>query len=107
MTLRIGRKFSLMKIIVIGETEYILFNRYIVRMSVNGYTDWYLPSKDELYLLFTFHANNPVVGGFSSGNYWSSSEVDSGNAWAVSLGNGVQSSTVKDYGLPVRAVRAF
>jgi len=37
-----------------------------------GYTDWYLPSLDELYQLFL---NKDIVGGFSKKGYWSSSEA--------------------------------
>ncbi len=39
-----------------------------------GYSDWFLPSKDELNLM---HKQRTVIGGFASGNYWSSSEHDS------------------------------
>ena len=72
---------------------------------LNGFTDWYLPSKDELNLL---HAHKSVLGGFASNLYWSSSEGDSTNAWfywfgyADPGGYGSKSGT-----LPVRAVRAF
>jgi hypothetical protein len=75
--------------------------------SLNGYTDWYLPSKDELYLLYTFRENNPAVGGLLTGLYWSSSEVDAGNAFAVSLGNGSQYSTGKDINAQFRPIRSF
>ena len=37
-----------------------------------GYTDWYLPSTDELFLLFL---NQTIVGGFVRDIYWSSSEA--------------------------------
>ena len=38
-----------------------------------GYSDWYLPSKDELLML---HNNRPLIGSvFSTGFYWTSSEV--------------------------------
>ena len=44
-----------------------------------GYTDWYLPSKDELTKVFL---NKVAIGGFDPfGSYWSSSEVDVNNAW--------------------------
>ena len=39
--------------------------------ALNGYMDWYLPSKDELNLLYQ---QKTVVGGFVSNQYWSSSE---------------------------------
>ncbi len=40
--------------------------------SLNGFKDWYLPSKDELKLLY---AQYERVGGFTLTNYWSSSEI--------------------------------
>lgn len=43
-----------------------------------GYRDWFLPSKDELYLLYK---RRGVVGGFHDGSYWSSSECNSFEAW--------------------------
>ncbi len=44
-----------------------------------GFTDWYLPSKDELDLL---HDQKTIVGGFN-GDYWSSTEdADTQQAWS-------------------------
>lgn len=37
-----------------------------------GYKNWYLPSKEELHLMFK---NRDVIGGFESGAYWSSTEI--------------------------------
>ena len=73
-------------------------------LVLNGYTDWYLPSKDELNQLFL---NQAVVGGFASSFYWSSSENDNFNAWYQIFGNGNQYDIGKYYTLAVRAVRAF
>jgi hypothetical protein len=72
--------------------------------SLNGVSDWFLPSKEELNIL-----NNQlnVVGGFAIDGYWSSSENGSGNAWSQDFFNSQQWSTNKNYTLPVRAVRAF
>ena len=81
--------------------------------TLNGFTDWYLPSKDELNFLY---AQKSVVGGFANTNYWSSSEANSDRAWCqnisnglqYSMNNGLQGSASNKYDtLPVRAVRAF
>jgi hypothetical protein len=73
-------------------------------LVLNGYTDWYLPSKDELEKLYL---NRAAVGGFSSAVYWSSSENDDYNAWYFAFNLGVANSLNKDYTFQVRAVRAF
>jgi hypothetical protein len=69
-----------------------------------SYSDWYLPSKDELNQMFL---NKTAIGGFSTGSYWSSSEFNSGSAWIQSFTTGAQSSDSKGNGNNVRAIRAF
>jgi hypothetical protein len=74
-------------------------------VEINGYSDWYLPSKDELNKLYI---NKLAIGGFSSStNYWTSSEYDYVNAFIQNFGNGVQSYSDKSINYPVRAVRSF
>ena len=69
-----------------------------------GYTDWYLPSKDELNKLFI---NKGAIGGFASASYWSSSEDGTGNAWIQVFVSGSQNLFNKFNASYVRAVRAF
>jgi len=74
-------------------------------LVLGGYSDWYLPSRDELNQLYL---NQSVVGGFADLNYWSSSEYGYYSfAWLQYFGNGSQYITNKDRTLAVRAVRAF
>ena len=76
-------------------------------LSLNGYNDWFLPSRDELNLLYE---NRKIVGGLNSMvNYWSSSESSSSNAWAqgFSSGNQVSNSFKLKNFFNVRAVRKF
>ncbi|MCJ7790286.1 MAG: leucine-rich repeat protein, partial [Candidatus Atribacteria bacterium] len=80
-------------------------------LSLNGYSDWYLPSKDELNFLFI---NRVAIGGFADDAlpdaYWSSSEYNANNAWAQIFGGingGIQGDDNKIYSEPVRAVRSF
>jgi hypothetical protein len=47
--------------------------------AVNGKTDWWLPSKDEL-LKMQENLNNKGVGGFTVYGYWSSSETEANSA---------------------------
>jgi hypothetical protein len=70
-----------------------------------GYTDWYLPSKNELAKLYAMKLLG--FGGFADYIYWSSSEDDNLLAWLQYFGNGVQYRASKDYTYSVRAIRAF
>jgi hypothetical protein len=69
-----------------------------------GYSDWYLPSLNELNKLYI---NQIAVGGFSISNYWSSTEINNDYAWYQSFSFGNQFSNIKVYTTNVRAVRAF
>lgn len=69
-----------------------------------GYSDWYLPSINELNKLY-FYKN--AIGGFGTGAYWSSSEKDDFFAWYINFYDGSQSSFFKYYLMNVRAVRVF
>ena len=81
-------------------------------LSLGGYSDWYLPSKYELNLMYrNIGQGNALglgnVGGFNNYYYWSSTEYDSDDAWYQLFSNGEQSNYTKLYGFRVRAVRAF
>jgi uncharacterized repeat protein (TIGR02543 family) len=71
-----------------------------------GYSDWYLPSLDELNKLFL---NKAAIGGFTNQTYWSS--FDAGNAeygyYETFLNNGTQGTSNKQSSFYVRAVRSF
>lgn len=68
--------------------------------SFGGYCDWYLPSLDELQEMRT---SGKVT---LSEIFWSSSESNTTNAWAVDAsGNAV--STSKGTSCAVRAIRSF
>ena len=71
-----------------------------------GYTDWYLPSKDELNILYV---NRAAIGGFKTNDYyWSSTETGVNLAWSQDfIVVGSQDINNKYYAYSVRAVRAF
>jgi hypothetical protein len=76
-------------------------------LSLGGYSDWFLPSKDELNLMY---ANLKVfgVGGFDDSYYWSSSESYNIAAYGQNFSNGTQNASAGKYTpLRVRAARAF
>jgi hypothetical protein len=70
----------------------------------NGYSDWHLPSLDELNKLYI---NRASIGGFANDYYWSSSEFDYSEAWIQGFSNGLQVHDFKFNEYYVRAVRAF
>lgn len=74
-------------------------------LSLNGYTDWFLPSKDELNKLYAMKVLG--FGNFDSGFYWSSSEATNNNAWAQAFYLGTQSNISKSSTCNVRAIRDF
>jgi len=75
-------------------------------LELNGYTDWFLPSKDELSLMRSnLHVNG--IGDFGNNNFWSSSEYDENNAWKHFFGSASGNYYSKTIGYHVRAVRAF
>jgi hypothetical protein len=71
-----------------------------------GCDDWFLPSKDELNLMY-LNLKTPNVGGFSTYYYWSSSESDGQSAWIQDFYDGNQYSYPRFYNIDVRPVRAF
>jgi hypothetical protein len=77
-------------------------------LTVGSYTDWFLPSQDELSLMYTnLHLSG--VGGFTASGYWSSSEVDATNAIRRTF-SGVPNnpeSKGKTTSYRVRAIRRF
>ncbi len=73
-------------------------------LILNGYSDWYLPSKEELNDMF----DSPYLSNFStSSHYWSSSEVNYSDAWDQTYVSGQQHNNSKTSICNVRAIRSF
>jgi len=78
--------------------------------SQNGFDDWFLPSQEELNLLYV---QRNVVGSFfdqgAFDGYWSSTESESepGRAIIKFFPSGAEFSVNKSINLRVRAIRAF
>jgi hypothetical protein len=73
---------------------------------------WYLPSIEELNLMYeNIGQGNALglgnIGGFDNGSYWSSTENDNVSAWRQRFSDGYQGNIGKFNGPSVRAVRAF
>ncbi|MFT6922104.1 MAG: hypothetical protein ACJA1C_001106 [Crocinitomicaceae bacterium] len=82
--------------------------------SLNGYTDWFLPSKDEMTAIYN---NKTMVNATSTANggttidesvlYWSSTQSSADKAFDFYFFNGVSEATLKLNVFSVRAVRSF
>jgi len=83
--------------------------QYSVSLNYGGYKDWFLPSKDELNLLYTVWKKDFVFGGLSAGWYWSSSRDNGRLVWVHWFEKDRQYSSDYRYAndIIVRAIRAF
>jgi len=73
-------------------------------LSSGGYSDWYLPSEEELDLLYD---RKNSVGGFSGLVYWGSTEHNATTAALQFFDDGYQLNASKGTSARVRAIRAF
>ena len=81
-----------------------LCNEYSVTVNGVTYGDWYLPSKYELNLLYL---QKDLVGNFTTGTYWSSTEFSATQVWVHVFFNGEQYEGGKSNIISTRAIRAF
>jgi hypothetical protein len=73
-------------------------------LVLNGYSDWYLPSKDELNQMYI---QKNVIGGFADTWYWTSTEYSSTLSWYQLFDSGIQNGVDKYFTPNVRAIRSF
>lgn len=81
-------------------------------LTLGGYSDWYLPSKDELNMMYENIGNGNALGLGDLGNfamdfYWTSTEIDSNYACKQIFSIGVQGDYCKFGTYYVRAIRSF
>ena len=93
------------------ETTSIYAAKLCSDLKYNGFEDWFLPSRDELNLLYV-NLHNANLGDFEDGRentYWSSSESSSDikSVWVQSFVRGEQDGRARQSRYKVRAVRAF
>jgi TolB-like protein len=81
-------------------------------VDINGHTGWFLPSKDELNLMYA-NLKAKGLGGFGNGRYWSSSQghhygySSAEHTWTQSFSDGSQAGNGKNETISVRAIRQF
>jgi hypothetical protein len=105
-----------------GNTSMIIYNQGATATSYaaglarayagGGFSDWYLPCKYELNLMYqNIGQGNALglgnVGGFANFFYWSSTDVGNLSAWNQDFYVGNQYIGIKSATNYVRAVRAF
>ena len=79
---------------------------YCDTYSQNSYDDWFLPSLDELFFIYSnLHAFG--IGDFNDDFYWSSTETDAANAKAIDFWKGTEVDMSKSSSFWVRPVRKF
>jgi hypothetical protein len=74
------------------------------QLVLNGFSDWFLPSNDELFQLYNQRFK---VGNFANFGYWSSYASSNTDAIFLNFNSGSSGSSSKNSGLYVRAIRAF
>jgi len=76
-------------------------------LSYGSYNDWFLPSLNELYPMYTNLTLNGLGGFTDSLSYLSSTENDSNSVYRQNFYNGATGWSYKTSSLYVRAIRAF
>jgi hypothetical protein len=77
-----------------------------VQLNFGGYRDWFLPSRDELDLIYK-NLKQRGLGGFSNREYWSSSYDGYDLAHCQRFRDGLNISGGNSDVRSVRAIRAF
>ena len=79
--------------------------KYCDDYTYGGFSDWFLPSRNELAQIYT---NRVAVGNdFGLGYFWSSSEEVYDGAWVRYFNGGADTNLAKANSLYVRPVRSF
>jgi len=78
-------------------------------LSFGGFSDWYLPSIEELALIcFKLYDNDPALGDFDIDTYyWSSSDAGSAEMWAYNFRDRLEFPIARNGLLRTRAARRF
>ena len=108
-----GQKFGLqVNVPDISTSNHLSLSNYFAVRLIKDETNaivsayWHLPSLDALQAMYdNLHLSG--LGGFRAIGYWSSTEHNRTNAYAINFLNGFNSQNTKSSGSLVRPVRAF
>ncbi len=98
---------------IIGQTGHTFSAADLCLNSTNGgQSDWYLPSIQELNLLWNNYYTvmrtlSQIPNATATRNCWSSTERDVTGAWFYSFDSGMLDIAPKSFAIPVRSIRAF
>ena len=76
-------------------------------LTDGGFTDWYLPAREELYMLWNHRAaiNANAAGAFTTSIYWASTEENTTTGQDLDFNTGFFSNHSKNTNQDVRCVR--
>lgn len=94
------------KIILVSGKDGDYAAKACADLIYSDFDDWFLPSKDELNLMYLNLAKRGI-GGFNHDYYWSSSELSDGNALIQFFFDGSRGRDPRYINNCVRPVRAF
>jgi hypothetical protein len=82
-------------LIVAGCATSGISARICDQLTLNDYSDWFLPSLDELAQMYTKLAADGL-GNFANHTYWSSTQQSATQAYTIDMNNGNQGTHAKD-----------
>lgn len=91
--------------------NWTLSKEYCSSLTLNGYTDWKLPSIKELQSIVDISKKKPSINSefkfVVPSSYWSKSQdlVNKNNAWYVGFKTGATFRDSKDYDCYIRCIR--
>ena len=110
-------KFNTDKIIkesnsyISGPIQLSLIGKNIVTLNTNkwlGYSEWFIPSRDEYLAMREFNLKYKMLCPcVNDGDYWTSSEVDFSNAYAMKTNLYMVSQQKSGFNYPSIPIRAF
>ncbi|MFP3043499.1 DUF1566 domain-containing protein [Treponema primitia] len=93
----------------LGESNWSEAGRVAANYRGGNFTDWHLPTQDELSLVYEKlkKGRRIDIAGMGDNLYWSSSEYGNNDAWFQRFSDGDRDAANKNRAYGVRAVRVF